>query len=381
MEILELICTDGYIYLILFLFLWFNTILESSVQISKYKYFLFSLSSIILISFIGFRWETGTDWEAYKDLFDTLQLDWSFLFNVYHFDIGYVLFNALIKLFTNDYTLFLICNSGITIFFLAKLIIKTSPYPNLSLLFFYTNFMIAQFMGSNRRMMAMVFILWFFYYIYNKEKKYSYLNLGVSFIFHRSAIANILGYYIPKKVFSLQQTITILIISFIIGILQVPARTIEIAGNFLSTFINNPIIEKMVFYSENNEEHLVYGTGSLIISTTLAVAKRSILLAFYIYIIKRHNIDKLTQFFYNIYILGFAGYLFFIGSFFQMLTAYLAFIEILLIGRMYAYTNGKVKLIFCTLISFYGFLQMANALNVYPELYIPYIPFWSNLQR
>ena len=119
MEILELICTDGYIYLILFLFLWFNSILESSVQISKYKYFLFSLSSIILISFIGFRWETGTDWEAYKDLFDTLQLDWSFLFNVYHFDIGYVLFNALIKLFSNDYTLFLICNSVITIFFLA----------------------------------------------------------------------------------------------------------------------------------------------------------------------------------------------------------------------------------------------------------------------
>ena len=314
-------------------------------------------------------------------MFDTLQLDWSFLFNIYHFDIGYVLFNAFIKLFTENYTIFLICNSSITIFLLSKLIIKISPYPNLSLLFFYTNFMIAQFMGSNRRMMAMVFILWFFYYIYIQRKKLSYLNLGISFLFHRSAIATIFSYYIPKKAFSLQQTIIILLISFIIGILQIPARFIEVAGNFLALFINNPIVEKMVFYSENNEDHLVYGTGSLIISTILAVAKRSILLTFYIYIIKKNHIDQLTQFLYNIYIIGFAGYLFFIGSFFQMLTAYLAFIEILLIGKMYSYTNGKVKLIFCILISIYGILQMSNALNVYPELYIPYIPFWSNLQR
>lgn len=381
MEIIKILCTEGYIYLILFFYLWCNVILESSIQTSQYKNYFFIISSTILALFIGVRWETGTDWTPYKDLFDTLQLDWSFLFNIYHFDIGYVLFNAFIKLFTENYTIFLICNSSITIFFLSKLIIKISPYPNLSLLFFYTNFMIAQFMGSNRRMMAMVFILWFFYYIYIQRKKLSYLNLGISFLFHRSAIATIFSYYIPKKAFSLQQTIIILLISFIIGILQIPARFIEVAGNFLALFINNPIVEKMVFYSENNEDHLVYGTGSLIISTVLAVAKRSILLTFYIYIIKKNHIDQLTQFLYNIYIIGFAGYFFFIGSFFQMLTAYLAFIEILLIGKMYSYTNGKIKLIFCILISIYGILQMSNALNVYPELYIPYIPFWSNLQR
>ena len=159
MEIIKILCTEGYIYLILFFYLWCNVILESSIQTSQYKNYFFIISSTILALFIGVRWETGTDWTPYKDLFDTLQLDWSFLFNIYHFDIGYVLFNAFIKLFTENYTIFLICNSSITIFLLSKLIIKISPYPNLSLLFFYTNFMIAQFMGSNRRMMAMVFIL------------------------------------------------------------------------------------------------------------------------------------------------------------------------------------------------------------------------------
>ena len=377
----SLFITKGSIYLILFLYLWINTILESSSQCSKHKYLYIKFSSLILALFIGFRWETGTDWDSYKLLFDTLELNWTFLLNVYHFDIGYVLFNALIKLFTDNYTIFLVFNSGITMFFLTKLIIKTSPYPNLSLLYFYTAFMISQFMGSNRRMMAMVFILWLFYYIHNNQKKKSYLNLGLAFSFHRSSIINLISFFIPQKAFTLKQTFIILCSSFIIGILQIPAKIIALTGSILATFLNNPIVEKMVFYSENNDEHLTYSTGSLILSTVLAVVKRSILLTFYLYVLQKNRTDKLTQFFYNIYITGFAGYLFFIGSFFQMLTTYFAFIEILLISRIYNYTSGKIKLLFCCIFTLYGIFQILNAINVYPELYLPYLPFWTTHNR
>ncbi|MCB5658973.1 hypothetical protein LIQ27_23050, partial [Bacteroides fragilis] len=58
--------------------------------------------------------------------------------------------------------------------------------------------------------------------------------------------------------------------------------------------------------------------------------------------------------------LGFAGYLFFIGSFFQMLTAFFAMIEIVLIGRMYSYSSSKDKIILLILIFFYGIFQMLN---------------------
>lgn len=381
MEIIKLLFSEGIIYIIIFLYLWIITICESSIQLSKYKIKLSLISAILISLFIGFRWETGTDWTSYKELFDYLELDWNFILNIYHFDIGYVIFNAIVKLFTNNYTIFLLINSGITIFLLTKIIIKTSPYPNLSLLFFYTNFMLSQFMGSNRRMMAMVFILWMFYYTYSQERKKTLINLSLGFLFHRSSIINLISLYLPKKCFSIKQTTLILLTSFIIGIFQIPAKFISISGEILASFINNPLVEKMVFYSENNDEHMAFATGSLIISTSLAVIKRSILLSFYIYIIKRNEIDKLTQFFYNIYIIGFAGYLFFVGSFFQMLTTYFAFIEIILIGQFYSYTNGKIKLIFCCIFTLYGIFQIMNALNVYPELYIPYIPFWSNETR
>ena len=125
------------------------------------------------------------DWNrlglSYKELFDSLELHWSFLINVYHFDIGYVLFNAAVKLFTENYTLFLLINSFLTIYVLYRLLIKISPYPNLSLLVFYSTFMIAQFMGSNRRMMAMVFILWSFYYLYQQQKRSYVLMLILAF--------------------------------------------------------------------------------------------------------------------------------------------------------------------------------------------------------
>lgn len=378
---MAIILSEGSIYLLIFTFLWILVLLESSKIFSVYKRTLFIASSTILSLFVGFRWETGTDWNSYKSLFDSLELNWTFLINVYHFDVGYVFFNAIVKFFTDNYTIFLCINSFVTFFFLSKLLLKLSPYPNLSLFFFYTNFMIAQFMGSNRRMMAMVFILWSFYYIYKSHKKLTLLNLGLAFSFHRSSLINVITLFIPKTAIRTKWVLIILLVSLCIGLLQLPAKLIDILANLLSSLGNNPLVEKMLFYSENGKEHLVYSTGSLLLSTIFAVAKRSILLSFYIWILKTHSVDRITHFFYNIYIIGFAGYLLFIGSFFQMLTAYFTFIEIILIGRMYSYTAGRLKFAFCMLLFFYGLLQMANALNVYPDLYLPYLPFWTNIHR
>lgn len=357
------------------------TLLESSKYFRPYRKQLCLISTWLIIVFIGSRWCTGTDWNSYKELFDTLELDWTFLVNVYHFDFGYVLFNAIVKIFTDNYTLFLLINSFVTIYSLGRLLQKTSPYPSLSLFVFYSAFMIAQFMGSNRRMMAMVFILWSFYYLYERRKLAFVIMISLAFLFHRSALICLLALFIPREIISIKKTISMLLFSLFIGLLQLPAKMIELAGNILSVIVNNPIVEKMVFYSETNDEHLATSTGSVFISTTLAVVKRSVFLAFYFYIIRHNILDKFTQYLYNIYIIAFCGYLFFIGSFFQMLTAFFALVEIILISRMYSYVNERTKIILLSIIFLYSVLQLLNALNVYPELYFPYIPFWSNIQR
>lgn len=372
---------DGHLYLFLLLYLWLCVVLESSLRFSCYKKFTFLLSSFILFGIIGCRWETGTDWNSYLLLFQEIKIDLSFLLMANSFDIGYLFFNAIIRLFTDNYVLFLLINSGITIFLLSKLLNKISPYPNLSLFFFYTNFMISHFMGSNRRMMSLVFVLWMFYFVYQNKRKWYTLYLSLAFAFHRSALINVVSIFVSRKIFSLQKTVFLLILALLIGVFQLPVQMMEYAGKLLSTIINNPIIDKMLVYSDTEEVAMTYSTGSLLLSTTLAVIKRSILLSFYIYVFKKNKVDPMTCFFYNLYVLGFVGYLCFIGSFFQILTTYFALIEIVLVARIYSYTSGRLKTVFCLVLGLYGFLQLVNALSVYPDLYIPYTPFWASIHN
>lgn len=364
--------TDGGAYLLLLLYLLALVWFESSKQGSKYKYVTLGLTTAVLTLFIGLRWETGTDWVPYKELFDTLQLNWTFLINIYHFDIGYVIFNAIIKFFTNNYSIFLLADAALAIGLLAYLLNKISFYPNLSLLLFYTNFMIAQFMGSNRRMISMVLILWSLYYIATSKRNKSILFTVFAFLFHRASIISLLAFLIPKQLISIHKTIILLLSAFVIGIAQIPARIIEFAVKHLDNLTHIPIVEAMAFYSENGEEHLATSSGSIVIATTFAVIKRGIFIFFYSYIIKHNKVDPLTIFFYNVYIISFTGYLLFVGSFFQMLTAFFAFAEIILIGRIYRYTNIFQKKILCFTIIFFCILQINNALNIYPDLYLPY---------
>lgn len=193
----------------------------------------------------------------------------------------------------------------------------------------------------------------------------------------RSALVNIVSVFVSRKIFSLQRTIFFLILALLIGVFQLPIKMMEYAGKLLSTIINNPIVDKMLVYSDTEDAAMTYSTGSLLLSTTLAVIKRSILLSFYIYVFKKSKVDPMTCFFYNLYVIGFIGYLCFIGSFFQILTTYFALIEIVLVARIYSYTSGRLKTVFCLVLGLYGFLQLVNALSIYPDLYIPYTPFWA----
>jgi hypothetical protein len=374
--------SDGLSYVWLFLYLFVAALLESSKHFSGARKRFAALSMCIMALFIGLRWETGTDWDGYKSLFDTLQLKWSSLFDAYHFDIGYVLFNALVKLFTDSYTLFLLVNSFVTIYVLYRFVRKISPYPNLSLFFFYSAFMVAQFMGSNRRMMAMVFLLWAFYYLFRGSKKKYFGLVLLAFLFHNSALIGLLALFVPQSMYSVQSVLAVFACCFIAGLLQLPFKAIALSGDLLSKMIpDSHLIEKISYYSQTNDRHLVSSTGSVAIHTTLALVKRGVFLIFYWGVAKKHAVDKLAVYLLNIYIFGLAGYLLLIGTFFQMLTAYFALIEIVLLGRMYSYTSASTKIVMLGVLFAFTAMQLVSALNVYPELYMPYISCFSNMHR
>ncbi|WP_286141025.1 EpsG family protein [Duncaniella freteri] len=356
--------------------------MEESVQGYKCRKILALISFILLFCFIGLRYETGTDWQSYKKLFDNLIFDWTILVNVVHFDFGYVLLNAFVKLFTDNYSILIFIDAALTGIILYKFIIKFSPRPNISIFLFYTNFMIAQFMGSNRRMIAMVIVLWTFYFVFKNKNIKSWISIVIAFFFHRSSIANVLIYFIPKQLFSWKRIILLLSISIIIGISGLPLRIFEAIGGINSDLA---LIHSVAIYSSEGEEHLKFGTGNIIYSTILALVKRLCFVGFYLWILKRRRSEDLVpdfcKFCFNAYILAISAYVCLIGTFFQMLTAYWAFVEIVLIGQiMHLATKRQKQTFLCFLIPF-GLLQMINALNIFPDLYIPYISIFDNISR
>ena len=121
--------------------------------LEKYKYVFTFICFALLVFQDGFRWETGTDWDPYYYFFENLTL--SITPEDSDFDIGYVLFSYLIRVFTDNYTVFLtilaVCFYSAFFYF----IFKSSGYPFTSLLIFYMG--TVSYMGMNRQFMAMIF--------------------------------------------------------------------------------------------------------------------------------------------------------------------------------------------------------------------------------
>lgn len=366
--------SEGKLYIFFYILFFIIAVLEVSKDVKSYKTVILFFSSFLLFLFTGLRWETGTDWFSYKELFDTLELDWTFLLNVYAFDLGYVILNASVKLFTDNYTLFLLIDSFIAISLIFCFIKKYSPNPNLSIFIFYNAFFVSQFMGSNRRIIALGAGLFVFYSIYElKFKKYAVWQT-ISFLFHRTSIILLIAWFIPRERFSTKQILILLSSCLIIGIFQLPFNLVGLLGETLSSFSNNSFVEKMLFYSENNENVISENTNPLILMV-LSVIKRGVFISFYLYIINKNKgvIDSISDYFLNVYIVGFAIYLLFNGSpIFQMFSTYFTFIEIVLIGRYWSYANLKTKFSFLGILLFYGFFQLLSSLNAYSTLYIPY---------
>lgn len=359
------------IYVLLFVYLYLSCWIESAYKLNPASKILFYISIVAFIALIGLRWETGTDWNSYYLFFDSLTLDWSIIFGVMHFDLGYVIINAIVKFFTKDYTLFLIFNSIIAIISLAVLIRKTSPFPNLSLFIFYTNYLFSQYMGSNRRMIAMSLVLWSVYYVAVHKQTKAIVTLIASFLFHRSSIFNACLFAINQRMYSAKRIVLLISVSVFIGILQIPMLIMNFIASHAG-ILGGPMMASIKEYSENGADHLVYGTGNAFLSISLALIKRLIFICIYLYVSKKIIIDKLTAFVFNVYIWSIVIYIAFIGSFFQMISTYWAFVEILLVARFYRYMKPQGKIAFLSFIGLFGLFQLNNALNVYPDLYIPY---------
>ena len=380
-DVIQKLFSDGFVYLSIYFILFLLTFVESIKKFNRYRYVTASLSIIFLTFFTGFRWETGTDWISYYNLFQDVDVSFGdqFLVQLYSFDFGYVFLNIIVKYFTSSYTILVLIDSFIALSLVYYIIKKYSPNPNVSVFIFYNSFFIAQFMGSNRRIIAIGLVLFAIATVVKKIKYWFFQ--GMAFLFHKSSLVSLFALFVPKVRFRVKKILIILTISLLMGILQIPFKILEFLSSNLYSFAGLSVFDKLSFYTIESE-NVVLGNRDPAIMMVLSIIKRCVFLILYLIIINKNKgkLDSQTDYFFNIYVVGFSLYLLLNGSeVIQLASLYFTIIEIVLFGRIWNYASKIDKQIFLPILFIYGFFQLVSSLTAYPELYFPYKTFFNFL--
>ena len=240
---------------------------KSSIDKNSNLYLFFSGG--ILILFSGLRGDFTSDYKNYVNLFNFYnEFDFSQLFR-YQFgqEIGYVILNKLIGIFTDNSVIFMLFTSLIIISLYFKEIKRDSVYIWLSVLLFIT---IGQYYISFnliRQILAASIIFAGSKYLYEKKLIKYFLIILIATLFHTTALIMVPFYFILNLKFNLRNLLIILFILLL---------SISYLDNILS-------ITQKYFYS-----HYVEGTYGMV-----GFSFENVALPLAIFIFVLFNISKL----------------------------------------------------------------------------------------
>ncbi len=351
------------IYYITFLVYYLGGIYNVLSSNKKYVWALFVVFLLWLIFHDGFRWEIATDWDKYYAFFqDCLNS------NPEELEVGYVWTNQIVRLMTDDYSIYVLGHAILINVFIFLFIKRYSPYPLFSIFVFY--FLMLSYLGMNRQYFAVVICLYSIRFILENKKLPFLISIAIAFLFHKSCIIFLPAYFLNKK-FKTSWIVLLLSVSVLISLMGLWDSLIMIVMNFVG---DEYMLGKANAYMGRNVRTDVIGM-------LLGVCKRLIwlflLLKFNDGIKKKYG----YQLIFNIYVVGIAAYLMFNGSLFQIIVdrgiIYYNIMEIVLLAYVITIFKGIVsKFIMCLVLGIYGLIIMGNGFDFYlsygPDIFIPY---------
>lgn len=269
------------IYLVLLLFILINIFLEvsySNIIISKIRINTRKMSFFICFTFILMiglmrNPSLGVDVDNYSNYFLRLYSsnNITFFLSDFKYDIGYVLLNKFVRLFTSDFRIFENIVYCISYGIFSYLIYKRSKYPALSFLI-YIGF---GFIGTNLCILrqSIAFSICFLSFDYLKRDKiYTYFFLIIlAMTFHKTAIFFTLSYILVKgesiKISIIKKNILIILsillemyfISFIYKFNSNDYSNISVSGEgykLLVFYILVSIILRIIIGNRNFEDEI-----------------------------------------------------------------------------------------------------------------------------
>jgi hypothetical protein len=285
--------------------------------------------------FIGLRYNTGYDYTNYIRYFENTEFSKD-MFKVYlvnsgHAEPGYILLNALVKLFTNNYY---VLQFSVTLFVcmvVYRYVIKYSEYPIVSFsLFIIFNFS-SILMGQIRQSIAMAILLISIKYIFEKKLFRFILIIIAASMFHISAII-----FLPIYFFNCKYNRTLSVTALLFSPLLYYAG--DIVNNFILSQAQN-MPNRLFFLTTRYLSDSIY-IGSSKFNTGLYYLSKIIVSTFLLATISTKN--KQTHFFLNalvfsIIVQGIAKGFFIINRF----TSYFTLFDIIAYTYLFKLVNFR----------------------------------------
>jgi hypothetical protein len=343
-------------YLLTFSILAFFSLTQFTKELKKQKFLFFLFSSIYLVLFTGLRnLGVGADDLPYYEIFLTKTpdfFDWifgsfSYNFTAIRIELGYLLLNSFIRIFTDEYEVLFLAVALLSVGIASYNYYNYSKYIFLTLLLFFAHTYLYRDMNQIRAAIASAIALFLIAQIHNRKHFKIYVTFFFMSLFHIASLSLIIAYFMSFLKITRNLIILIYSISLFLGFFTISQTLLYLIpnGGFLALKLQN--------YTANT--HYINSVSLFDITN---IKNSVILLATIVF---WNRLEKVTPYFKTLvlfYVIAVSIRIAFwdLGVISARISTFFAIVEVILIP--YFIYIFKQKVLIASMIILYGFLMI-----------------------
>lgn len=259
---------------------------------------------VIVVLFIGLRWQTGTDWTNYRDYYLYAYMPDALTSS---FGIGFRIVNQIVRSVGISYSGYLLIYTAIYIGIMT-LCFDEDKYEMAGwlMLLFYSSFLIA-WMGTARQIMAVAICLYSIRFILSRNWAKFLLCVAIATCFHVTALCFLVAWPAARLRLTLWMTWIALVLTEAAALLHVGRLMVQAVGNELGI----PYLSRMLAIYANAHSQSAYlaYVGSPA-RTALFYATRLLPLLFFTLCFRLFKSER-DQLYFKLYLLSVIIFVFF----------------------------------------------------------------------
>jgi hypothetical protein len=352
------------IYYLILIILFAFSFYEIYSQNEKHSEWLFYAGIAMLVLLDGLRWSCGTDWMPYYQFFEFSNRP---VRDFEYFEPLYVLFTRFIRLFTDQYTVFLFCHSLFCYGLIGNTIWKYARFPLLTLALFYSVMLCYQ--GMNRQYMAMAILIFSVRYIINRDWLRYLICFVIAFNFHHFSLLFLPAYFVirpwPRYVYI--GILTFFVVLALSGVTnRLPSQLFYVFGSAIG--------DRADTYMYKGPEELSR------VSILLGIGKRVIWIIFILIYYRAFSKVKNFPLYFNLYFVSACIYMNVANSPLQQLgrglLVFMIFESFILPYLLYVFKNNQSRIVALCIVYLYAGLVLYKNISTSvfdgQNVFIPY---------